>query len=729
MSKRRRVEKARPVAAPPRPRPRWLLPAGGSLLVVAVAAAVWMLVPRHPVVQFERTADQNVLLITLDTMRADALGCYGGPAYTPNLDRLARDGVRFTFAHAQTVLTLPSHANILTGEYPFQHGIRDNSGYRLKAGTPTLATILRSHGFDTGAFVSAFPLNARFGLNAGFQVYNDSLGETQSPNDFILASRPAGQTVPLAEAWIKQQRGRWFEWLHLFDAHAPYTPPPPFNQEYARDPYYGEVAYEDQELGPFLDYLRSHITRPTLIVVTGDHGEALGQHGEATHGIFAYEPTLHIPLIITQLLPREHEPSRGEVTGVGARHIDILPTILDALKIPVPSDLPGRTLLPAAQREPGAPPRASYFESMSPMLNRGWAPLTGVIVGHYKYIDLPLPELYNLRTDPGEAHNLIDARADAEELRMLKARLREYHAEMPGARRTEDPQVAAELQSLGYVSGSAPRKAHYTAADDPKRLIGLDQEIHQAIDLYEHHHPDQAIEMYLKILARRPMGIAYQHLAFVYYEVGGIPEAIATLRDALAHGIRTPAIQVQLASYLSEVGRLQNAEAILKSVLQASPDNVDALNNLGIASARLGHNADALAIFHKVLTLDPSDSMATENIGSVYLSENRIAEARQAFEQAVQADPRSSRAHSGLGVVQLKLGDTQAAIKSWTQAIALDPNNFDALYDLAAALVRSGDVASARPWVEQFVKTAPPALYADDIRAFSAWLARTQAQS
>ncbi len=706
-------------------RPRWLLPVAGAALLAAVAMAAILLWPRRPVAHFERLGNQNVLLITIDTLRADALSCYGGPAQTPNLDRLARDGVRFDFAHAQAVLTLPSHTSILTGEYPFQHGVRDNSGFRLAAGTPTLATILKKDGWATAAFVSGFPLNARFGLNAGFTVYNDDFGETSGPADFRLASRTADQVVPLAAQWIGQQHQRWFEWLHVFDAHAPYEPPPPFDREYAGRPYYGEVAFIDKELGPLLDRLRT-LDRPTLVVVTGDHGEALGEHGEATHGIFAYEPTLRIPLIIAQIEPDGHDPRRGEVADVGARHVDILPTVLDALSVPVPPDLPGRTLLPAAQREPGAAPRPSYFESMAPMLNRGWAPLEGVLLGHEKYIDLPLPELYDLRKDPKEQDNLVDVTADATELRTLEATLREFHADLPGAPRTESPDVVATLQSLGYTSGSAPRKAQYTADDDPKRLITLDQEIHQAVDLYERHHIDEAIRLYQAIVARRPMSIAYQHLAFIYWESGHVAEAMATLRQAMQRGVRDDDIQVQLATYLSETGRPQEALPILEAVTRTRPDGVDALNALGIAYARLGRVKDAMATFQKVLTLDPADDMAMENIGSVYLAQNDLVRAEEAFKRALEANPRSATAHSGLGVVQLKTGETAEAVANWKRAIALDPTNYDALYNLAAELVREGDVHLARPVVEQFVRTAPPGLYADDIRAFSAWLARNQ---
>ncbi len=255
----------------------------------------------HPIPQ------QNVLLVTIDTLRADALGSYGGAAATPALDRLAADGVRFDFAHAHAVTTLSSHASILTGSYPFQHGIRDNSGYRLPPGAQTLATRLKQSGYQTAAFVGGFPVHSRFGLNLGFDVYDDHFGETGAPTEFVMPERPASAVVALARDWIAGKSGGSgrserpsFVWVHLFDPHAPYRPPAPFDAQYAKQPYYGEVAATDAALAPLLDQLRAS-AQPTLVVVTGDHGEGLGDHGELTHGLFAYEATLRVPLIVAEI--------------------------------------------------------------------------------------------------------------------------------------------------------------------------------------------------------------------------------------------------------------------------------------------------------------------------------------------------------------------------------------------------------------------------------------------
>ncbi|HMB80326.1 MAG TPA: sulfatase, partial [Vicinamibacterales bacterium] len=357
---------------------------------IIVGAGIVAVGCRAGTLDFSQVQSRNVLLITVDTLRADALGCDGGPARTPNIDALAASGVRFTFAHAQAVVTLPSHASILTGLYPFQHGYRQNSGYRLTPGVQTLAARLKEAGLRTGAFVAAFPLDARFGLTPGFDIYDGRFDNVGSGAEFLLPERPATTVVARATEWIRASPEPWFAWVHVYEPHAPYRPPPPFDREYAANPYYGEVAEVDRALAPLLDLVRSGSSsaRPTLVVLTGDHGEALGDHGETTHGLFAYESTLRVPLIITELGGAGGSDGAGRAGGSGrpgevsdqpARHVDIMPTILDALALPVPAGLPGHSLRTRADRDGGAG-RASYFEAMESMIDFGFAPLDGVLV-------------------------------------------------------------------------------------------------------------------------------------------------------------------------------------------------------------------------------------------------------------------------------------------------------------------------------------------------------------
>ena len=691
----------------------------------AVAAAAWFARPRASQADLRAIPGLNVLLITIDTLRADALSCEGGPASTPTLDRLAASGVRFDFAHAHAVITLPSHTSILTGLYPYQHGVRENSGYRLQPNARTAATLFKQAGYATGAFVAAFPVHSRFGLNQGFDVYDDRFGETRAPTDFVLPERPATEVVPLARTWIgaRARAGeRWFAWVHVFDPHSPYRPPPPFDAQYAGRPYYGEVAAADAALGPLIDDLRG-ADRPTLVVATGDHGESLGEHGEESHGLFAYESTLRIPLIVAEIAPRSTSRSAsatGEVSHIPARHVDILPTMLEAAGLTVPGDLPGRSLLASSERRDSAP-RQSYFEAMAAMLNRGWAPLRGVLIAREKYIDLPIPERYDLAADPAENTNLAGRSPDRD--RVLTAALRSFNAPLPGARRTESPEAAAQLRALGYTSGSAPAKKQYTEADDPKQLVDLDRAVHTAVDAFSNRRFDEAIQIYQQVIRRRPdMAIAYKHLSFVEWQRGNVRGAIGVLERAVQAGVTQPDVLTQLAVDLAETGHPDEAIRILEPLARDPDADPDTINSIGIAYARAGRNADATRMFERVLAVNPVSSLPLENLGVLALERSDFAAARQLFERAVQADPRSSQAHAGLAVVRRKSGDRAGAVAEWTRAIDLDPTNYDALYNVAMTLFDGGQRDAARPYMERFVRSAPPAFYAKDIRDINALL-------
>lgn len=627
-----------------------------ALLLLAGAGAVlaWVWSRGAPPL-VERTAEQNVLLVTIDTLRADALGSYGGPAATPNLDRLAAAGVRFEFAHAHAVVTLPSHASILTGLYPFEHGIHDNAGYRLPAESLTLAAMLRAEGFATGAFVGGFPLDSRFGLDNGFDVYDDRFGYAEGPSDLTIAERPAEAVIEAARTWIESQAGQWFAWVHLFDPHAVYSPPPPFDARYAESPYHGEVAYADHALAPLLDLAGASEARPTLVVVTAGHGEALGEHGERTHGLFAYEATLRVPLVVAQIGRGSAVPDEGAVSVEPARHVDVVPSVLDALSLPASPALPGRSLLDPA---PADTEPLSYFEALSASLNRGWAPLRGVLAGRDKYIDLPLPELYDLRADPAESSNLVADRAGR--ARELEALLADLPASDPLDRRVaETAEVVERLRSLGYGEGAAPARNRHTEDDDPKRLAHLDAAIHRGADLYQRGRPREAIEVYRDVIAERPdLELAHRHLAYVYWSLGEVEEAVGTLRRVQDAGIASQAAAGQLGMYLAESGAADEAVPLLEALVAGEgPPDVDPLNALGVAYARRGDHERALETFERVIGLDPDSPLVP-----------------------------------------------------------------DALLRLGTELVDAGDLGAARSYLERFVGIAPAASYGEDIQRLTGLL-------
>jgi arylsulfatase A-like enzyme/thioredoxin-like negative regulator of GroEL len=709
---------------PARP-PRWLF--GAAAIVVAATLAWWW--PRgEAFALLPASTDQNILLVTIDTLRADALSCYGGPAETPNLDRLASHGARFTFAHSHAVVTLPSHTTILTGRLPYEHGMRDNSGFRVRDGTATLATMLKPLGFATGAFVGGFPVSKRFGLTPGFDVYDDQLPEMKGEVNFALPERRADVVVSRATEWIGKQTGRFFAWVHAFDPHSPYRPPGDLAAKYSSQPYYGEVAFVDRALGPLFDQLAT-LSRPTLVVVTADHGESLGEHGEMTHGMFAYEATLHVPLIVAEITPKAPRGARGVVIDTPVRHIDIAPTLLEAAGAPVDT-LPGLSLRDLIGAGRGAD-RPQYFESMTYNLVRGWAPLRGVLVAKSKYIDLPIPELYDLVADPREAANLAPTAQDR--VQALANTLRTYNVAPPDRPGQVSAEDVAALRALGYSSGSAAARTTYTDADDPKHLVQVDADLHTATTLYQDGKVPEAIALLTNVIARRPdTADAYIQLAHAYYEAGQVQPAIDLLERGLKAGAPERDIRIRLGIYLAEGGG--NSARAIEVLEHVSTTDVEALNGLGIAYIDAHRYADAERTFNHVLALDPTNGLAYWNLAVVTLKEaddlkaasEKAAKLRTAESfalQAVTADPSLAGAYTTLGVVYSYAGRKDEAIRSWKHAVDLDGTEFYALYNLWHELAAGGQMDDAVRYARQFVATAPAGVYPTELAEIRAFLA------
>ena len=676
------------------PRLAWILPA--ALLVLMVAGC--RREPAHPRVP------RDVVLVTIDTLRFDAVGFDGNPrGTTPNLDRFAAEGRVFAAAHAHNVLTLPSHTNILTGLYPYQHGVRDNSGFRLDRKVSTAATLLSARGFATGAFVSAFVLDSRYGLSRGFETYGELYRQVDVPSEFEIEQSRGEEVVSAALAWYRAHEGKpRFLWVHLYDPHAPYDPPGPFRERFTEDPYLGEVAYADAALAPLLGALREIHPTP-LLIVTADHGEARGDHGELTHGLFAYEPTLHVPMLVWC----------PEIVGAGrenapVRHIDILPTILDGVGATAEPGKPGVSLLAAGSR---ATPD-SYFESLSANFNRGWAPLRGLLRGREKYIDLPIPELYDLGADPSEKENLASSRSD--DLRSLKRSLLEIPVGPtdPGPVGSEE---AAKLRSLGYLAGaSSERKASYGPEDDPKNRIAVDRQLHEFVQLVEKGDRDGALRLARSIVAANPrMRMGYEHLAFLLREKGDLAQAVRVLEQADANGVGGESLDCRRALLLAEMGRPREAVALLSPYRETL--DTETLNALGIALADSGRGQEALSVFSRIEEIDPGNGLAYQNAGIALLKLDRAGEARESLQKALAIHDRNPRAWNALGVAWMRLKEPHQAIEAWTKALAYNSKQYDALYNIGIVSEQNGDSARAREAFERFVASAPPESYARDI--------------
>ncbi len=675
-----------------------------GLLLAAAPPAGKAPVPPRP--------SRDVVLVTIDTLRADAPGFAANPrAQTPVLDRLAAQGRVFTNAHAHNVVTLPSHTNILTGLYPFQHGVRDNTGFKLATKIPTLATVLHGAGFATGAFVGAFPLDSQFGLDHGFDVYDDRYPKGSNETEFVLPERRGDEVVRLALAWWRAHAGKpRFLWVHLYDPHAAYEPPEPFASRFKDNPYLGEVAAADSFLAPLLGPFLDGREKPALVVVTADHGEALGEHGEQTHGLFAYEATLKVPLVIW---------GRGVPPGKdarSARHVDVFPTVLQAAGVPEPAGpprRPGRSLL-------GAPDAGdSYFESLSATLNRGWAPLRGLLRGGTKFIALPLPEVYDLPKDPREKDNRFDAQHQVAQ-NVFAALPRE--SAWPPRRQDVTPETAAQLASLGYLSGAAATRESYGPEDDPKRLIGLDQKVHDVIDFYMRGKLNDSIRLAREVVRERPtMSLGYSLLAQALLQANQNPEALDVMLKAKAQGAVSDALLRQLGLTLSEMGRAGEAVGVLQPLAEKLGDP-QSLNAYALALSEAGRQKEAFAVLQKVLENDPDNPKAFEQLGLVELRLNHWAQARDRSRQALALNPGLPLAWNDLGVALFQLGDKARALDAWQKAVDLQPDLWDALWNLGTEAAGLGRTDQARKALERFAAGAPPARYGPDIEKARAFL-------
>ena len=714
MPKPAKKTRNQPVA--PAKRRRQALPVLVGLAVAAVVAALAWGALRPP-----GALPRHILLVTIDTLRADAVGAYGSSsAATPLIDRLAAGGIRFATARAHNVLTLPSHANILTGRLPPDHGVRDNAGFRLAASHPTLATMLKAQGFHTGAFISAFPLDSRFGLARGFDVYDDGFVDAAPRPAFLEQERRGAETVAAAARWIDERRndgGPWFAWVHLYEPHYPYAPPEPYASRFKSDPYAGEVAATDAALAPLLQpILDAGGASDTLVVLTADHGESLGDHGEATHGIFAYEAGLRVPLIV-------HYPPRlrARVVEAEAAHIDIVPMILDAIGQQPADGLRGRTI--AALDRQRSDEAVTYFEALSGTLNRGWAPLSGVVAKGMKYIDLPIPELYDLRADPAERQNLAPSRP--QEVDERRALLRMFGGS-DVTRADETPEVRERLRALGYVSSSsssgAPAKKVYTDADDPKRLIGIENQLQEIVGLYLQGRLRDALSRARALVVERPgMRIALLQLAHLQREAGELEPAIATLRQSLAAHPGDAESASLLGAYLTAANQPRAAVDLLQPFAAAPDADVQVLVALALAQARAGSFAAARDVIGRAAGADPANTNLLVTAGTVDLMAGDPPRARQAFEKALSLNPELARGHSSLAALAAEEGRRDESLAHWRRALALDANEAPALLAVGLSLVRRSRQDEARPYIALFAELASPR-YAEDAARARAWL-------
>jgi len=597
-------------------------------------------------------APRDLVLITIDTLRADRVGIDGGPSdITPMLDELGRQGAVFLDATAHAPLTLPSHASILTGRYPTAHGIHDNAGFTLSDRLPTLATILHESGYHTAAFVSSFVLRGSTGLARGFALYNDRFeGIGRSHVTVSSLERRAPEVARDAAQWLGSAPRPFFLWVHFYDPHAPYDPPPAFAAKFPGRPYDGEVAAADFGVSLVIGALSPERRRETVIVVTGDHGESLGEHGESEHGILIYDATLHVPLIME---------GPGVPAGITVRdqvrHVDVVPTVLGLLNVKAPVTFDGVNLL--AGSDTGLTPvrhvsnPLSYAESRFAEMHFGWAPIRSVRDGAWKFIDAPDPELYDLKNDRSERENRRASReATATGLARALAEIAS-RGEAAAAPTTVDAEIAQRLRSLGYVGGSMALGSH--GGGDPKHEIGKYEAyvkaFNEALALLETDRPGDA-EAGFRVLARSfPRAFeARQYLGRALAARGAYDEAAEEFDLAIALAPREPTLRFDAAKTLASAGRFDVAFDRVAAGLRLEPASFDGWMTRGLVARAAGRHDAAEQAYREALKINPQIGFAHLELGRLAETRGHLEEARNEYRLALDLDSTLTDARAAL---------------------------------------------------------------------------------
>jgi arylsulfatase A-like enzyme/Flp pilus assembly protein TadD len=649
---------------------RFPLLAGAALVAVGGLAAFLLLRPRPP--DFGRLRgdkDWNVILITVDTLRADKIGCYGNAfVRTPTMDAFAARGIRYEHCISQTPLTLPSHTTLLTGTLPAFHGVRDNGGFVVPSELVTMAEAFKAKGYDTAAFVAAYVLDSKWGLNQGFDTYFDkfdlsrfekiSLGEVQ---------RPANEVIDEALGWLeKKKNGKFFAWIHLYDPHTPYAPPEPFKSEYPLNPYLGEIAYTDTQLARLQDFLDRNGLRDNLFLVfTADHGESLGEHEETTHGFFVYQAALHVPLIVATPFPELQGRTSSETVGL----VDVMPTVLEMAGIAAPPQVQGSSLVPSFFRPGAAKERLAYAETYYPRYHYGWSELRSVQDSRFKLILAPVPELYDLERDPGEEKNL--AYLEEKVFEDLSARAG-ILMEEAGRNALEvdlqkvDEETREKLAALGYVgSFTESSKLKGQKLANPKDKIGVFNALSKARESGLGGDPEAAIKTIRAIIAEEP-----------------------TIADA----------HFGLGNVLYKARRFEEAVESFKRSLELKPDDSFAVINIANCYQAMRRSDEAEKFVLDYLARGFDDSQLFFLLGTLKVNHSEPEKAVPYFEKCLAGNPRSASAHNSLAAIYLNrsgVGDLARAEEHLNSAMAINPTLMSVRYNMAQLREKQNKLAEA----------------------------------
>jgi arylsulfatase A-like enzyme/Tfp pilus assembly protein PilF len=672
----------------------------GRRAAAAVTAALLLAAAPAAAADQPRAARRrpNILLITIDTLRPDALGWIGHSNNTPAIDALAARGFRFPRAVTPVPLTLPAHASIMTGLVPRRHGVRDN-GQTFGAGPTTLAETLRAAGWSTAAFVSGFPLQRLFGLDRGFDHYDDALPEGREG----WVERFAAGTTAAALEWLAAAPQPWFVWVHYYDPHDPYEPPRAFWGPGERGSYLGEVRYTDYGIERLVDGLSKGDGRTTLTVLTADHGEALGDHSEKRHGYFIYDATMTVPLVLIQ---------EGVITPgaspAPANLVDIAPTILELIGLTPLEGIDGVSLVDHLHdQKTQLPP--SYLETRLPWIFFGWSPLRAIREREWKLIEAPRPELYDLASDPGELRNLIDHRP--EEANRLRALLHGVEQRPPaGSSTVADDEVLARLRTLGYVGAGGGDDEIPTGLPDPKDRLELRDRLQEGEQLLEAGRNADAVQRFEEVLAIEPDNrFAVLRSGIALLKDGRIEKAIDRLERSTVLDPNRAEAHYALADAFMRNGSSQRAAVHWQEVVRLQPRRGEAWFNLGVAASRSDAAAEALSAFRTAVELEPDEAPMLAALAQAEAGAGNHAAAIELLDRlrAIEGDSFTQRALLGLLLAGQNRPD---AASEWLRAAEPDEPRFaEARLELARIEAAAGRSGFARAALDEAL-TADPGL-------------------
>lgn len=661
---------------------RGLVTAAACTLALVAGWVLWIR-SNHPL---------NVILITLDTTRADRLGTYGySKGLTEILDQYAEQGVVFERAYAPVPLTLPSHTTMLTGLYPPEHGLRVNGSGTLGRDAPLLPDILKRRGYDTGAFLAAFVLHSKFGLNRGFDVYDDDLSDSKPDGEHSFERRRLGiKVVDSALNWLEQRAAKpFFCWIHLYDAHAPYNDRPElFGGQFKEQPYDAGIAVEVQQVARVLQFLKDRkLDDHTLVVIVGDHGEGLGEHGEEEHGNLLYDSTVRVPLVV--VAPKFCLPGHRVAEPVSL--VDLTPTILDVLNIPALKETRGRSLQ-AALAGGTLAPRPCYVETEAPFLDNRWCPMQAVVTKRWKYVHTTRSELFDLEQDPGEKNNLLEtASQEREEMQGLLEEIQEQFAPASAENVHLSEKDRRILESLGYVGGKASDNSKGKAAEvlpDMKDMLPYMAKMENVSHMVSAGDFQGAAKLAREVVAATSPNypMAEVILGDVLRQQGALDEAVAVYQSVLKKDPDCIKAHARLGDFYASQRRWKQAANEFRAVIKLEPEAAHAHFDLAEMLSRMNQPDAAFLEYREATRSDPGFVTAHFELGLLLAKSHRLDESVFEFEQALKYEPRLSLAHMNLSSVLLQLKRIPEALEHLQAAVELEPQSFEARVNLGTLL-------------------------------------------